>query len=163
MAKKLYEESSVQAVADAIRALSGDTSTYKVSEMSGAIGRCWGDFSPISASLDESGSIYNNGTGYKTGYRLNSSGVEVTQTGYVCSGFIPVSTGDHVRISAPGIQYLHLYSESHAHLVVQPISNGLAFESVQIKITNADAAYTRISWNGENDPTGTAKVKVIPA
>ena len=38
MAKKLYEESNIQAIADAIRSKNGTTDTYKVSEMAGAIG-----------------------------------------------------------------------------------------------------------------------------
>lgn len=38
MAKKLYEESNIQAIADAIRGKNGTTNTYKVSEMAGAIG-----------------------------------------------------------------------------------------------------------------------------
>lgn len=37
MAKKLYEESSVKAVADAIRAKNGSTDTYKIAEMPAAI------------------------------------------------------------------------------------------------------------------------------
>lgn len=37
MSKKLYEESSIQDIANAIRNKNGSTSTYKVSEMAGAI------------------------------------------------------------------------------------------------------------------------------
>lgn len=37
MAKKLYEESSVQAIANAIRAKNGSTDTYKIAEMPAAI------------------------------------------------------------------------------------------------------------------------------
>lgn len=37
MAKKLYEEASVQAIANAIRAKNGETATYKVAEMAAAI------------------------------------------------------------------------------------------------------------------------------
>lgn len=37
MAKKLYEEASVQAIANAIRAKNGETATYKISEMAAAI------------------------------------------------------------------------------------------------------------------------------
>lgn len=37
MANKLYEENSIQAIADAIRAKNGTESTYTVAEMSGAI------------------------------------------------------------------------------------------------------------------------------
>ena len=37
MAKKLYEEASVQAIADAIRAKNGGTETYKIAQMGGAV------------------------------------------------------------------------------------------------------------------------------
>ena len=37
MAKKLYDEASVQAIADSIRAKNGSTATYKIAEMAGAI------------------------------------------------------------------------------------------------------------------------------
>lgn len=37
MAKKVYEESNIQAIADAIRAKNGETTTYKTSEMADAI------------------------------------------------------------------------------------------------------------------------------
>lgn len=37
MAKKLYEEASVQAIADAIRAKNGGTATYKIGEMAAAV------------------------------------------------------------------------------------------------------------------------------
>ena len=45
MAKKLYEEASVQAIANAIRAKNGSTATYKIAEMAGAISAISG--SPI--------------------------------------------------------------------------------------------------------------------
>lgn len=38
MGLKLYEETSVQAIADAIRAKNGSSDTYTISEMSTAIG-----------------------------------------------------------------------------------------------------------------------------
>ena len=37
MAKKLYEEASVQAIANAIRAKNGSTATYKVAQMADAV------------------------------------------------------------------------------------------------------------------------------
>lgn len=37
MANKLYEESSVQAIANAIRAKNGTTTKYKIGEMGGAV------------------------------------------------------------------------------------------------------------------------------
>lgn len=38
MAKKLYDEASVQAIASAIREKNGEASTYKIGEMAAAIG-----------------------------------------------------------------------------------------------------------------------------
>ena len=38
MAKKLYEESAVKAIADAIRTKNGGSATYKISEMAAAVG-----------------------------------------------------------------------------------------------------------------------------
>ena len=37
MSKKLYDEASVQAIANAIRAKNGETATYKIGEMAAAI------------------------------------------------------------------------------------------------------------------------------
>ena len=50
-------------------------------------------------STDSDGTtIYNNGTGYKTGYRLNSSNAESAQTGFCVTGYIPCAPGDIVRL-----------------------------------------------------------------
>lgn len=38
MAKKLYEETSIQDIANAIREQTGGTETYKVAQMGGALG-----------------------------------------------------------------------------------------------------------------------------
>ena len=50
-------------------------------------------------STDSDGTtIYNNGTGYKTGYRLNSSNAESAQTGFCVTGYIPCAPGDIIRL-----------------------------------------------------------------
>ena len=41
-------------------------------------------------SVSSDGTLYNGGTGYKSGYRLNSSGKEAAASGVYCSGFIPM-------------------------------------------------------------------------
>lgn len=53
----------------------------------------------IPLSINADGTIYN-GTGYKEGYRLSSSGAEkaITATNSIISGFIPVKQGDVVRL-----------------------------------------------------------------
>ena len=54
----------------------------------------------IPLSTDKDGNPYNNGLGYKTGTRLNSSLNEVAISGMCCTGFIPLSgkAGDVIRI-----------------------------------------------------------------
>ena len=41
-------------------------------------------------SVSSDGTPYNGGTGYKSGYRLNSGGNEAAASGVYCSGFIPM-------------------------------------------------------------------------
>ena len=49
--------------------------------------------------------IYNNGQGYKDGYRIRSSGAEATQTGARITGYIPVRAGDIVRCTGWNFKY----------------------------------------------------------
>lgn len=51
----------------------------------------------IANAVDESGNPYNNGKGWKPGYRLNSNGEETELAGSAVTGFIPVKFGDVVR------------------------------------------------------------------
>ena len=54
----------------------------------------------IPLSTDADGNPYNNGLGYKTGTRLNSSSNEVAISGMCCTGYIPLTgkAGDVIRI-----------------------------------------------------------------
>lgn len=49
-------------------------------------------------SINTDGGVYNNGLGYKNGYRVRSTGEETAVNGAYCTGFIPVNAGDVVRI-----------------------------------------------------------------
>ena len=42
--------------------------------------------------------IYNNGLGYKDGYRVRSGGAEAEHSPGSCTGFIPLKAGDTLRI-----------------------------------------------------------------
>ena len=53
----------------------------------------------IKTSINSDGTPYNGGKGYKSGYRLNSSGVETAQNGVAVTGFMPVSLGDEITFS----------------------------------------------------------------
>ena len=50
----------------------------------------------VPTSIDTDGNVYNE-TGYKEGYRLNSSGTETALNGTFCSGFIPYD-GEVIRV-----------------------------------------------------------------
>lgn len=52
----------------------------------------------VPLSINADGSIYNGGLGYKNGYRIRSGGEESATAPAACTGFIPVSAGDVVRI-----------------------------------------------------------------
>ena len=68
---------------------SGDTLLWK----------CGPDYTNLlSLATDAQGDPYNNGLGFKTGYRINSSRVEIEKEGMCCTGFMPVSANDVVRI-----------------------------------------------------------------
>lgn len=50
-------------------------------------------------AVDNTGMLYNGGTGYKVGYRLKSDGTETILNGGCVTGFIPVSENDVVTLS----------------------------------------------------------------
>lgn len=51
------------------------------------------------SATESDGNPYNGGTGYKEGYRLNSSGNESAQSGAYVTGFIACSVGDTLEIN----------------------------------------------------------------
>lgn len=74
MSKKLYEETDVQALADAIRAKNGSTDKYKLSDMAGAIenvptwGKVLGNAEIATVKATEYAS-YNEGGDFFTAYK----------------------------------------------------------------------------------------------
>lgn len=72
-----------------------------------------GYINQIPLSIDTDGSIYN-GTGYKRGYRISSSGAEAAMDYTSCSGFIPVSPGDVVRITNCNFSYASISNAINA-------------------------------------------------
>lgn len=94
MAKKLYEEGSVQAIAAAIREKNGSIAavTGNVVVTASAVAAYTNQI-PISTDTD--GSTY----GWKSGYRLNGSGEVVAGNAYYVTGFIPLNSGDTVRFA----------------------------------------------------------------
>ena len=58
----------------------------------------------VSISTDADGNVYN-GTGYKDGYRISSSGAEAALRSATATGFIPFTKGQTIRIGGEGITY----------------------------------------------------------
>ena len=50
----------------------------------------------VPTSIDENGNVFN-GKGYMDGYRMNSSGAAVTQSGSTVTGFMPCTNADTIR------------------------------------------------------------------
>ena len=163
---KLYEESDIQAIADGIRKLTGGTGTYTVAQMGAAVSDYWGDFSPVAASVDENGDPYNNGLGYKLGYRTNSSGLEAEAADAFFTGFIPVVAGDIIRINAKALTgsftplYINMYDSEHTHLSLFYISSQFGVSYTQeIKIMN-NVQYFRYSILGVKTAEDAEKICV---
>lgn len=49
-------------------------------------------------STNADGTIYNNGLGYKNGYRVRSGGAEIVLDASACTGFMPFKKGDIMYI-----------------------------------------------------------------
>ena len=82
------------------------------------------------------GSVYNS-TGYKNGYRLNSSGTETALTGAACTGFIPYNDqvirlfGSKSKYLSDTGWYIQCYDSSFAH------SGGVAGSGISADTTFA--------------------------
>lgn len=60
----------------------------------------------IPLSINADGTIYNNGKGYKNGYRVRSGGAEAAIDNATCSGYIKVNPGDVIRVSGYDFSYI---------------------------------------------------------
>ena len=111
----------------------------------------------LSTAIDTDGTPYNGGSGYKEGYRLNASGNETAYSDYSVSGYIPVSSGDVIRIINIGdvVGYsLYAYGYDSGFSVVgsnmaalNPVTSGHGGYSFGFKITAANVSYIRFAFN----------------
>lgn len=93
------------------------------------------DTNLLPAAIESDGTPFNNGQGYISGYRLNSSGVQTAQDGAYITGFIPAVKGDIVYLSditlylngkKNGYGYVWLYDENFNVLQVDSLVMGCA-------------------------------------
>ncbi|MGN1122276.1 MAG: metallophosphoesterase family protein, partial [Eubacteriales bacterium] len=98
----------------------------------------------IPISTDTDGSIYN-GVGYKSGYRLGSSGTESSMDGMYVTGFIPCKTGDIIRLQNLTFQY------GASNASNQRIS---IYDSAKNHIAQANATSIKANCDAINDENG---------
>jgi len=61
-------------------------------------------------SINADGTIYNNGLGYKEGYRVRSGGTEAANATSTITGYIPIKGGEFVEIY--GVDFFHANSDN---------------------------------------------------
>lgn len=112
----------------------------------------------IPKSTDSSGNIYN-GVGYKTGTRLNSSGVESANNEYCCTGFIPCVHKSYLRLKNVTINngtgpYIICYDENFNILQAYTPTEILTFTDGMYVGTismHSSTRYIRLSINSINE------------
>ena len=107
-------KSRLTSIGDAIREKRNETELYRLSVMPEKIRGIvsGGGDSPVEppvvggnllfSSTEADGSPYNGGQGYKSGYRLNSSGRETEADGISITGFMPVTYGQTITFENLG-------------------------------------------------------------
>lgn len=118
----------------------------------------------IPISTDASGNLYNGGQGWKTGYRLNSSGAEAALSGIEVTGFIPFKIGDTLyvkNIVDDGTHAMAFYDSNYAKLATILFATGLggacngelmskeinAYTATEIENAGDNIAFIRVSAN----------------
>lgn len=117
----------------------------------------------IASAIESDGTPYNNGQGYKSGYRLNSSGVETSQSNAFVTGFMPVAKNDVIHFSDTNLHavagasdtslcYIGLYNSSFAKMeCIQAV--GIANDPSHWTFTldaNSMIETLKIAYNGSS-------------
>lgn len=82
--------------------------------------------------------IYNDGLGYKDGYRIRSGGELIEADGSSCTGFIPVKAGDVVRMA--GYDFNHVSAQNTINAYAADFGHW-----GQAAINNAEGGYGQFS------------------
>lgn len=115
----------------------------------------------ITKSIDTDGNPYNGGKGWKTGYRLNSSGVETEATGFEVTGFIEATAGDVIRFknltstdassNTRMFFYTSAFVKNNTPLSAQSLIDLFNAGQYTVDSLYADCKYFRISANSISD------------
>lgn len=132
----------------------------------------------VPISIDTSGNVYN-GTGYKMGKRLSSSGAEKDLTGCLVTGYIPAKSGDTVYIGGEGVNwlasnhqaanYVCCFDSSFNFICAQNCAGGYTGGTVSgdaevgkvLLPTNSNIAFVRVSDNGQSASTASKLIVTI--
>ena len=120
----------------------------------------------IPISKDKDGKVYN-GIGYKSGYRLDSSGNDSALPGAFVTGYIPCKLNDIIRMKNFGFTYgmssgvtssnqrVSFYDESFTHLT-QTTATGLGGVAAGVK--GSDDVWTQFTVKSPMNNINTSKV-----
>ncbi len=116
----------------------------------------------IPISTDADGNVYNT-TGYKTGYRINSSGVEKESTDYSVTGYIPYAYGDTVYGTADIIANNAGNANVAAYTADHTFIQGVYFNNSGGQITTDDNgvwAFNPVGTSGDANFANAAYIRV---
>ena len=141
MSKKLYEENSIKAIADAIRGKNGSTDTYKLGEMAAAITsiETGGGAQPqlnaptISITNDTLTITPNKNNGnFVTGYNVYVD----PGTGYMLFGQVTTLVNDLTQYQVPPGDYKIKITAAGENFIESDYSNELNYTNVFYTVTN---------------------------
>lgn len=92
----------------------------------------------IPLSINSDGTLYNDGQGWKTGYRLNSTGSEKEQANMEITGYIPVKYNDVIRMKNIVFNYSTTYKDYRDWFYVQFFDSSFTFLGYFKTTTNAN-------------------------
>lgn len=94
-------------------------------------------------SINADGTIYNNGLGYKNGYRIRSGGAETTAARSTITGFMPVAGLDVIRVKGDGAKF----KNSTADNAINVFDAG--FNNLGQIVGNSDTGYGVFEASGK--------------
>ena len=100
---KLYEESDIQAIANGVRGITGETGTYTVAQMGSELNDYWGDNTLAMSGVNADGTPFTQTDNHRwgsTALLTPNNDVEIVR---YCTGFIELPVGGTLRIKSTGL------------------------------------------------------------
>lgn len=103
MAMKLYSETDIQAIANGVRGITGETGTYTVAQMGSELNDYWGDSTLAMSGVNADGTPFMQTEEHRwgsAGLLTPNNDVEIIR---YCTGFIELPVGRTLRIKSAGL------------------------------------------------------------